>query len=267
MIKREAAVAGHFYPSDPGTLKQLLSEQLASIEVSSAAEAKDLKALIVPHAGYIYSGPTAAFAYNILARCAVNIKRVLLLGLSHRIALAGIAASSASVFTTPLGDIPVDTETIGNWVARGLVTVNDHAHQWEHSLEVQLPFLQSVLPSFTLLPLATGDCTLEQVEACIEPMWFDDTTLIVISSDLSHFLPYSDAQIRDQHTCNRILQSRDDLSGEDACGSFALNGLAQFLKKHAHSMALLDYRNSGDTAGDKDRVVGYASFAIYKEVD
>jgi AmmeMemoRadiSam system protein B len=220
------------------------------------------KALIVPHAGYVYSGPTAARAYARLAAGRTTIRRVVLLGPVHRVPVRGLALPGADSFATPLGTIALDQMAIAAIQTLRQVVVSPAAHALEHSLEVQLPFLQSVLDDFKLVPLAVGDATPEEVAQVLEALWGGPETLIVISSDLSHFLPHPAAQKVDRVTVQHILALDSCLTHEQACGGTPINGLLLAARRHHLQPQLLALCNSGDTAGDKGRVVGYASLAF-----
>jgi len=256
---RSPAVAGMFYPADPSTLRAMLDGMLSA---ATANHADCPKALIVPHAGYIYSGPTAAMAYAILDR--KRIRRVVLLGPVHRVAIRGLALPEADCFATPLGSIPLDT--VGMQAIEHLpqVSYNDIPHQPEHSLEVQLPFLQRSLDTFTLLPLAVGDASMDEVAEVISAVWGGEETLILISSDLSHFHPYAEAQRIDALTANAILQMHPPIRHQQACGATPVNGLLHLAAQRGMRCLKLDLCNSGDTAGEYDRVVGYGAFAFYE---
>ena len=258
---RPPAVAGLFYPADPRQLAHDVQALLA------AAHPHELipKALIVPHAGYIYSGPIAATAYATLQPIAAHIRRVVLLGPTHRVAVHGLALPGAEAFDTPLGRVMLDTEMARSIAHLPQVTVNAQAHALEHSLEVQLPFLQSVLPDFTLLPLAVGMATPEEVAEVLEALWGGEETLIVISSDLSHFLPYAVAQRVDHGTVQAILNLHQPIEHDHACGGTPVSGLIVAARRHRLTPHLLDLRNSGDTAGSHDQVVGYAALAFTEE--
>jgi AmmeMemoRadiSam system protein B len=251
-----------FYPADPAELSAGVCALLADAGAGSSTRLP--KALIVPHAGYIYSGPVAAKAYARLAPLAGRIKRVVLLGPVHRVPVRGLALPRTVAFTTPLGEVPLDTGAMAELTGLPQVTRSDAAHAPEHSLEVHLPFLQTVLGSFRLLPLAVGNATAEEVAGVLERVWGGEETLIVISSDLSHFLPYDVARRADRETVEHILALQPDLDHEQACGATPVNGLLAFAGHHALQSELLDLRNSGDTAGDKGRVVGYAAIAFYE---
>jgi hypothetical protein len=219
--------------------------------------------LITPHAGYEYSGPVAAHAYAQLGRRREPvIRRVVLLGPAHRVRLRGIAAPEATAFETPLGQVAIDVAALASLDDLSQVVRSDRAHEREHSLEVQLPFLQALLGSFTLVPLVVGDAGAEAVEQVLERLWGGTETLIVISSDFSHYLPYEQAQSVDRATVQRILRFDAGLAPHEACGSAAINGALLAAQRHGLAPRLLDLRNSGDTAGDRDRVVGYGAIAF-----
>lgn len=261
---RPAAVAGAFYPGQSQLLASDVKALLASAK-QGPGTAPVPKAIIVPHAGYIYSGSTAALAYARLAAGRKTIRRVVLLGPVHRVAVRGLALPGAAAFATPLGEVAIDQSAIAALANLRQVVVSPAAHAQEHSLEVQLPFLQSVLDEFTLLPLAVGDATPAEVAEVLDALWGGPETLIVISSDLSHFLPYRAAQSVDQDTAQSILDMAGPLTHEQACGGTPVNGLILAAKRHHLRPQLLGLCNSGDTAGDKSRVVGYASFAFMEE--
>jgi AmmeMemoRadiSam system protein B len=260
---REPAVAGHFYPDHPGELSTTVQGMLRQ---GQARPGPAPKALIVPHAGYIYSGPVAATAYARLQPYRDLYHRVVLLGPCHRVATKGLAASTAGAFRTPLGDVPLDGEAIKQLGQRG-VALSDAPHSLEHSLEVQLPFLQLVLGSFSLVPLAVGDTKPEAVAEVIDLLWDGPETLVVVSSDLSHYLSYEDAQRRDAATC-RAIEGMDAhcIRSGDACGSTVVGGLLIAAKGRGMQIATLDLRNSGDTAGGKDQVVGYGSWILTEKI-
>jgi AmmeMemoRadiSam system protein B len=259
---RQAAVAGAFYPGQVQTLSNTVAALLAQAKVGADSAAAVPKALIVPHAGYIYSGATAARAYARLAKGRNTIRRVVLLGPVHRVPVRGLALPGADAFATPLGTIEIDQAGVTAISHLPQVVVSPAAHAQEHSLEVQLPFLQSVLESFKLVPLAVGDATAAEVAEVLEALWGGDETLIVISSDLSHFLPYRAAQVIDRQTVQSVMDLNGPLSHEQACGATPVNGLLLAARQHHLRPDLLELCNSGDTAGDKDRVVGYAAVAL-----
>lgn len=264
---RLAAVAGAFYPAESSSLAHLIQHFLAEPPRQAGLETlpeRTPKALIVPHAGYIYSGAVAAQAYRLLQPYRNVIHRVILLGPVHRVAVRGLALPGADAFSTPLGNISVDTEAIDLISSLPQVSTSVAAHAWEHSLEVQLPFLQSVLHDFTLVPLAVGEATPDEVAEVLESLWGQDDTLIVISSDLSHFLTYEQARRCDSNTVQRMLQLDHHISHHEACGATPVNGLLELAQRHHLQPYLLDLRNSGDTEGDQDRVVGYSALAFYE---
>jgi AmmeMemoRadiSam system protein B len=252
-----------FYPADP----RLLAHDVQGFLAEAKQAPLNTKALIVPHAGYIYSGPVAASAYAALKDIAARIHRVVLLGPTHRVAVRGLALPDAEAFDTPLGRVKLDTLAMRAIARLPQVVVSNEAHAQEHSLEVQLPFLQSVLDDFSLVPLAVGMATAEEVAEVMEALWGGEETLIVISSDLSHYLPYAAAQLVDRKTADDILDLKQPISHEEACGGTPISGLIIAAHKHHLRPHLLDLRNSGDTAGSHDRVVGYAAFAFDKEND
>lgn len=262
---RPAAVAGSFYTGHAHALAAEVSDMLADAALRLDVPPLLPKAVIVPHAGYIYSGPVAASAYAMLRRGRGVYRRVVLLGPVHRVPVRGLALPSSEGFSTPLGTVPLDLEAMSLIADLPQVISFDAAHAWEHSLEVQLPFLQSVLSDFKLVPLAVGDATPQEVAEVLERLWGGDETLFVISSDLSHFLAYRDAQQVDRITAQAILDLRWPVSHEQACGGTPVNGLLLAAQRHHLKPQLLDLRNSGDTAGDKNRVVGYGAFAFTKE--
>ncbi len=257
---RPTAVAGAFYPHSRQILERDINLLLNEVKPEPLLALP--KAVIVPHAGYVYSGPTAAVAYARLSAGRDIIKRVVLLGPVHRVAVRGLALPGVDAFETPLGNVRLDQAAISSISGMPQVTVSSAAHAQEHSLEVQLPFLQAVLGDFKLVPLAVGDATATEVAEVVDKLWGGPETLIVISSDLSHFLPYHVAQSVDHQTVQNILDLRGPISHEQACGGTPINGLMLSAERHHVYPQLLDMRNSGDTAGDKSRVVGYASFAF-----
>jgi AmmeMemoRadiSam system protein B len=261
---RAAAVAGLFYPGEADVLAREVQMLLAAA-VQPKSPVGTPKALIVPHAGYIYSGPVAATAYAQLRPLRNIIQRVVLLGPVHRVPVRGLAVPGTRAFETPLGRIPIDREAVSRILPLGQVTTSTAAHALEHSIEVQLPFLQQVLGDFQLVPLAVGDTTPEAVAEVIEILWGGPETLFVVSSDLSHYLPYQSAQQIDNSTCAAINRLHALDSHEQACGATPVNGLLLAARHHHLTPHLLDLRNSGDTAGDRNRVVGYAAFAFTED--
>ena len=258
-IKRPV-VAGLFYPGTANELKATLGELM---QVADAPAGERPHALIAPHAGYQYSGPVAAHAYATLAPWANAIRRVVVLAPSHRVGFRGIATSSADMFQTPLGDIPVDRAAVQRIRGFSGVLTLDEAFAQEHALEVQLPFLQTVLPAFDLVPLVVGEADSEDVSRVIDDL-ISPETLIVVSSDLSHFLDYESCRLRDRSTTALIESLREEEIGpHDACGAFPVRGLLKSARRHGWRVRTLDLRNSGDTAGDKSRVVGYGAYEFY----
>lgn len=262
---RPPAVAGMFYPDDPRALRGAIVrylEQAAADEAELPAE--PIKALIVPHAGYVYSGPVAAHAYARLIPQRNAVRRVLLLGPAHRVAFRGLAAPTVQAFLTPLGAIPIDRDAIARLRALPGVIESDAPHAAEHSLEVQLPFLQVVLgEGFTLVPLVVGDAAPEQVAQVIEAFWDDPHTLILISSDLSHYLDYFSARELDRLTAQAIERLEPEaIAYEQACGRIPVQGLLLEARRHGAHVRRLDLRNSGDTAGPREQVVGYGAWEV-----
>lgn len=256
---RPPAVAGLFYPADATELRLILAELLAA----NPASGPEPKALIAPHAGYIYSGPVAARAYNLLKSAASRIRRVLLLGPAHRVALRGLALPSVDRFCTPLGDIQLDLEAIARMESLPQVTHSNSAHELEHSLEVHLPFLQTLLPDFALVPLVVGWAQPSEVAEVLGLLWGGCDTLIIISSDLSHYHPYETARQLDTDTARRIEALEFPIPEEQACGAYPLNGLLSMAQSRNLHITRLDLRNSGDTAGDHQRVVGYGAWVLH----
>jgi MEMO1 family protein len=260
---RPAAVAGMFYPGDARALAAEVDDLLGGVGVPVPRLGYP-KALIVPHAGYIYSGPVAARAFDELIAARGSVRRVVLLGPTHRVAMRGLAATSASAFATPLGTVRIDAEALREVSDLPQVVTSDAAHALEHSLEVQLPFLQKVLGEFALAPFAVGRASVEEVAEVIERLWGGPETLIVVSTDMSHYHTYEQARAIDGATIERIAAFATDIDHEEACGATPLNGLLFTSKQKNLSLKLLSACNSGDTAGGKGRVVGYSSFGLYE---
>ena len=256
---RKAAVADMFYPADPAEL----GRQLDGFLDNAGDNHEPALALIVPHAGYIYSGPVAASAYTHLTSLRGKIRKVVLLGPSHRVGFRGIAVSGADYFVTPLGEIPLDHDALKEVLGLPQVHLLDQAHADEHCLEVQLPFLQKLLGDFSLIPLVVGDTDAHEVAEVIESLWKDEQTLVVVSTDLSHYHDYHTAQQLDRATCSAIESLDPDAIGHDqACGRNPLNGLLTVAKQRHLHVHTLDLRNSGDTAGPRDSVVGYGAWML-----
>ena len=259
---REPAVAGLFYPAGTQELQQVIQHFLD--EVPDRDQPRP-KAIVVPHAGYMYSGSTAALAYASLKHASHDIKRVILLGPSHRVGFRGIAFCSSDSYRTPLGEVKVDQSSFVAISDLPDVGLLDRAHAQEHSLEVQLPFLQSVLEDFTLVPLVVGDVDYEAITRVLERLWGGPETLIVISSDLSHYHDYATARRIDADTCKAVENYQPEKIGYDqACGRTPLNGLLELAHSKHLEVRTLGLCNSGDTAGDRDRVVGYGAWAFYE---
>ncbi|HYD57339.1 MAG TPA: AmmeMemoRadiSam system protein B [Burkholderiales bacterium] len=260
---RPAAVAGLFYPGEPRALASEVEELLGGVE-QLAPRLGYPKAIIVPHAGYIYSGPVAARAYDEIGPARGTVRRVVLLGPTHRVAVRGLALPGADFFETPLGRIPVDAAALESLRTVAGVVVSAQAHAMEHSLEVQLPFLQRALGTFSLVPLAIGMASAAEVAAVLEKLWGGPETLIVVSTDLSHYHPYEQARAIDGATIDKIERFSTEISHDEACGATPLAGLLQLARSKGLAVERLAACNSGDTAGSKDRVVGYSSFALYE---
>jgi len=241
-----------FYPADPTELRRMLEGFLADVPVRDGVSPK---AIIAPHAGYVYSGPIAAHAYACVRPA--GIRRVVLLGPAHRVLLNGVGASSASAWRTPLGDAPVE--------APPGISVSDAAHAEEHSLEIQLPFLQVVLGDFTLVPLVVGQAAKEEIADILASLWGGADTLIVISSDLSHYENYETANRMDSATSQAIVNlDPSGLNADSACGCVPICGLLHLAKQKGMRAERVDLRNSGDTAGARDQVVGYGAYVFYE---
>jgi len=261
---RPAAVAGTFYPGDPADLASEVAAYLADVPPAGAGPAP--KALIAPHAGYMYSGLVAARAYARVAPLRGVVRRVVLAGPAHRVYVRGVAVPGVEAFDSPLGPVPVDAGAIALLQELPFVEVSPKAHAFEHSLEVHLPFLQSVLSDFSIVPLVVGGATRDEMARVLDVLWGGEETLVVVSSDLSHYHAYDEARVIDRHTTNRILRLDAGLEPEEACGAAPINGLLEVARRRGLSARLVDLRNSGDTAGGRDRVVGYAAFAFHEAV-
>jgi AmmeMemoRadiSam system protein B len=252
---RKPAVAGRFYPASRDELREMVERLLRG----AAAHAAPPKAIIAPHAGYVYSGPVAASVFSLLAR---SIERAIVVGPAHRVFVDGVVAPGAARMRTPLGDVEVDVELAS------LAGVHDdpHAHALEHSIEVELPFLQMVAPHAKVLPLAVGgDQGPREVARVLRALWGGPETVIVISSDLSHYLPYDTCREVDRATAARIVSLATPIDGDEACGAGGINGLLEVAREKGLRVELVDLRSSGDTAGPRDEVVGYGGFAFHEE--
>jgi MEMO1 family protein len=257
---RPAAVAGTFYPEDPATLRDTVLDLLPETEFDERFP----KALIAPHAGYIYSGIMAGRAYALLRHVSERVRRVVLIGPAHRRPVDGLALPGVDAFATPLGEVTLDPDLVERVSAMPQVSVSPDAHAREHSLEVHLPFLQQVLADFTLLPLLVGDASPDAVAEVLGEVWGGPETVVVISSDLSHFLAYDEAMKVDAATAVRIKEGATDLVGEQACGCRGINGLNVLVEPKDLSIMEIGRMNSGDSAGDHSRVVGYGAWAYYQ---
>ena len=259
---RPAAVAGAFYPAEPDALRAAVQWALEEAPAGVGAGPAP-KAIIAPHAGYLYSGPVAGSAYARVLPRRGQVERVVLLGPAHTVPLAAVATVTADAFETPLGLVPVDTAACDQLVEAGLVVVSDAAHATEHSLEVHLPFLQVALGEVTVLPLVVGEVPASAVAAVLDQVWGGPETLVVLSTDLSHYHDHSTARELDGRTAAAILARRpDDVGRGDACGVFPLRGLLAAAGQRDLDIELLDLRTSADTAGHPERVVGYGAFAV-----
>lgn len=260
---RHAAVCGVFYPARPDALRSEVDRLLAGARHAPQTDAVP-KAIVVPHAGYVYSGPIAASAYRTLKNATQTISRVVLMGPAHRVSVRGLAVSSAHAFVTPLGPVPVDVDAVNRALQFPYVHILDQAHELEHSLEVQLPFLQVLFQDFSVVPIVAGRAAATEVGAVIDALWGGPETLIVISSDLSHYHDYKTAQMMDRAT-SRAIETLDPtgLEVDDACGYVPIVGMLDAARRHHLSAYTLDLRNSGDTAGTKDQVVGYGAYAFH----
>ena len=260
---RPAAVAGLFYPRDRAELTATV-DALLERAPQSASGAPVPKLLIAPHAGYVYSGSIAASVYALIRPARDRIRRVVLLGPTHRVPVRGLALPEADAFATPLGTVEIDREAAAAASRLPQVTASAPAHAFEHSLEVHLPFLQSILGRFSLVPFAVGDADASEVAQVLDLLWGGAETLIVSSSDLSHYHPYDVAQAIDRQTADAILHLRIDITHDQACGATPVIGANLAAQRRRLRPQLLDLRNSGDTAGDRGRVVGYGAFAYYE---
>jgi len=260
---RQPAVAGTFYPAEPSRLRKLVLEYLET--AVPAITPQRPKAIIAPHAGYIYSGPVAGSAFKSLKGKMAGVRRAVIIGPAHTKAIRGLAAVSASAFGTPLGAVTVDKAGVDAVLALPQVQIDDAAHVYEHSLEVMLPFLQIIAQDFSIIPLVAGQTTGEEVAELLSLLWDGPDTIIVISSDLSHYYGYGTAKKLDGKTAEAIQQCRpENLKRESACGVRPIQGLLIKAREKGLRTETADLRNSGDTAGSKDRVVGYGAFLFYE---
>ena len=259
---RPAAVAGSFYPIEPVALAAEVAAYLAKAAPQPQG-ARAPKAIIAPHAGYVYSAAIAASIYARLAPLRGTVRRVVLAGPAHRVYVRGAAVPSVGAFASPLGAVALDPEALAALRALPFVEVSDRAHALEHSLEVHIPFLQAVLGEFLLVPIVVGEASPQDAARLFDAVWGGAETLIVVSSDLSHYLPYEAARARDSDTASAIVHLDATLDPEEACGAAPINGLILAARRRSLTVEQVDVRNSGDTAGGKDRVVGYGAFAFH----
>ncbi len=254
MTTRPSAVAGLFYADDPDRLRTQVLDLLANVSASTKAMPK---ALIAPHAGYAYSGGVAAAAFATLRGGAQAITRVVLIGPAHYVYVRGIAAPTVDAFETPLGRVAVDLESLSTVADLQFVIRADGPHAPEHALEVELPFLQTLLASFEVIPLVVGDAMPQEVAHVLRRLWGGPETLIVVSSDLSHYHDYEAAQRLDAATAAAIEHGDGaSLGPNHACGCLAVAGLLVEAGRRGFKARRLSLCNSGDTAGSRDRVVG-----------
>ncbi|HKV07602.1 MAG TPA: AmmeMemoRadiSam system protein B [Thermoanaerobaculia bacterium] len=260
MSVRPPAVAGAFYPASPSELKSQVEGFLQGNGPAAVP-----KAIIAPHAGYVYSGPIAGSAFRRLVPAASTIRRVILLGPSHFVPIRGLALPDRQQFETPLGRVTIEPEGARDALRLPQVRVIPEAHAREHSLEVEVPFLQVLLgEGFTLVPLAVGEASGDEVAEVLERLWGGPETAVVVSSDLSHYLSYDEARQADRETAEEIVGLGGPLQGRQACGARPINGLLETARRLGMTAELLDLRSSGDTAGDRSRVVGYGAFAFHE---
>jgi AmmeMemoRadiSam system protein B len=256
---RPPAVAGRFYPDDPVSLRK----QVLTFLGEKSPDTRPVCGLIVPHAGYIFSGQVAARAYHSLLSHAKRIKHVILIGPSHYVPFQGCAVPGVDAFSTPVGMIPLDRPLLNKLCQNDNVHISDHAHQHEHSLEVQLPFLQLCLADFTLVPIVFGQIEAQDVARLINSIWDPCNTLLVISTDLSHFHQYEDAHKIDTATCALIEDGQAIVTHKQACGATGVNAFLLLNQFRGYQLTRQSLINSGDTEfGDKHRVVGYVSYTI-----
>ena len=256
---RAPAVAGLFYPRSDAELERDVVALLARAHRGDESP----KALILPHAGFVYSGPVAATGYRCLESRRRSVKRVVLIGPTHRALYQGIATSGADAFATPMGRVPVDREGVRAAETLPYVLRHDAAHDPEHCLEVHLPFLQVVLDEFAIVPLLVGEASASEVADVLDAVWGGDETLVVVSSDLSHYHDYDAARVLD-HETSEAIEAFDTgpIHGRRACGHLPIKGLLLVAQRRGLTVTRLDLRSSGDTAGPRDQVVGYGAWAF-----
>lgn len=257
--QRPPAVAGLFYPRNPDALATSVDGYVDA----AAAGGRVPKAIIAPHAGYVYSGPIAGSAYARLKPARGTVRLVVLMGPSHTVFFHGLAATSAEALSTPMGDVAVDRDACERALGLPQVSVLDAAHEREHALEVQLPFLQRTLGAVAVVPLVAGEAAAEEVAEVLEILWNGAETLIVVSSDLSHYTDYETARTMNAATSRAIERlDAEAIDGEQACGWVAIRGLLTAARRRGLEAETVDVRNSGDTAGPRDSVVGYGAYVL-----
>jgi AmmeMemoRadiSam system protein B len=257
---KQPNVAGRFYPGQQSVLKQTVAELLGD---APTVDIEQPKAIIVPHAGYVYSGSVAATAYKPFLKFKHNIRNIILVGPAHFVTFFGIATTFADSFITPLGAVEVNHELVKSALECDPVLELDQAFQQEHCLEVQLPFISELFPNAKITPLLVGNAKYSDVATLLKKLWGDKDTLIIISSDLSHYHDYKTANKLDQATSDAIESIQPDkMEPHSACGKIPIQGLLQCAKEFGLKVNKLDLRNSGDTAGDKSRVVGYGAYYL-----
>jgi AmmeMemoRadiSam system protein B len=254
---RRPAVAGTFYPGEPAALRRTTAGFLAT---ARRATAVGVRAIIAPHAGYVYSGPVAGEAFAAVKGLRGNLRRAVVIGPTHYVSFRGIAAPSATAFTTPLGEMPVEVEAVEEVASLPQMLVDDTPHRPEHALEVELPFLQTNFGALPIIPLVVGRASGEEVAEILAQLW-DADTLVVVSSDLSHYHDYATAKRIDADTAAAIegLDERS-IGAERACGYLPIRGLLIEARRRGLAVHRRDLRNSGDTAGDRSSVVGYGAW-------
>ena len=257
---RPAAVAGLFYPGSAHELRPLVERYLEAEPALKPAPIA--KAVIAPHAGYVYSGPVAGTAFRCFAQDRAKIRKIVLIGPTHRVFVSGLALPKKTAFETPLGSVPIDSTLVAAIADMEQVSTSEQAHAPEHCLEVELPFLQVLLGEFSILPLLASDISASDMADVLERVWGGEETRFVVSSDLSHYLAYETAQDTDRETAHQVVDLHGHISEHRACGAVAINGLLEAARRRGLTPKVLDLRNSGDTAGDRSRVVGYGAFAF-----
>lgn len=259
---RKPAVAGTFYPASKTELQELIDSFLTKAEFIDFAA---IRGLVVPHAGYIYSGPVAASAYKQLLTFDPEVTwKIFLLGASHHASFPGLSIDQHEGYETPLGVVPVD-QVVKKIIKEEGCDFIEQAHTSEHSLEVQLPFLQKVLKKFSIIPILVSETDYLQTTMVVQK-YLDEKSLLIASSDLSHYYEYKDATMLDQVTCEAIENQNIDMLQEcEACGKTPIMSLLQIAQERAWKTKLVDYRNSGDISGELERVVGYGAFVFYED--